>query len=273
MAGARRHGAEGRNCGSHHSRRLERQRACRCALDPPSKPPFRASTSTPNSSNISFSGTKLARPDYAPGLEAILLVLGGLAAALVARFAKPITAATALLILIGGLALGNFLVFSHAGLLFDPLIPGATWILTYAAMTVAVYRRSERQRQFVRKAFSRYLAPALVERLAEDPSKLELGGEARDVTVFFADVCDFTLRSEGLSAVEVVQFLNSVHTPLTEAVLARSGTIDKYFGDGLMAFWNAPLDVAHHAEHACAAALALRAALPAINAQRAPRRK
>ncbi len=214
-----------------------------------------------------LSGTQLARPDYAPGLEALLLVLGGIVAALLARFAKPIPALAALLVLLEALALGNFFAFSRAGFLFDPLMPGATWILTYAAMTIAVYRRSERQRQFVRKAFSRYLAPALVERLAEDPSKLELGGEARDVTVLFADVRDFTGRSEGLSAVEVVQFLNSVQTPLTEAVLAQSGTIDKYFGDGLMAFWNAPLDVVDHAERACAAALAMRAALPARNAQ------
>jgi adenylate cyclase len=139
--------------------------------------------------------------------------------------------------------------------------------LAYAAMTVVVYRRSERQREFVRKAFSRYLAPALVERLAKDPSKLELGGESRDVSVLFADVRDFTGRSEGLSAAEVVQFLNGVLTPMTQSVLVEAGTIDKYFGDGLMAFWNAPLDVIDHAERACAAALAMREALPALNAR------
>jgi adenylate cyclase len=212
-----------------------------------------------------LSGTVLARPDYAPGLEALLLVMGGLLMAMMARFTKPVAAVAVLLLALEALAFVSFYAFSRLGLLFDPLMPGATWVLAYATMTIAVYRRSERQREFVRKAFSRYLAPALVERLAEDPSQLQLGGEARDVSVLFADVRDFTGRSEGLSAVEVVQFLNGVLTPLTQSVLMEAGTIDKYFGDGLMAFWNAPLDVADHARHACAAALAMRAALPALN--------
>ncbi len=214
-----------------------------------------------------LSGTTLARPDYAPGLEALLLVLGGAVMAVMARFTKPVAAVGVLLLSLEALAFANFYAFSRMGLLFDPLMPGATWVLAYATMTIAVYRRSERQREFVRKAFSRYLAPALVERLAKDPSRLELGGEARDVSVLFADVRDFTGRSEGLSAVEVVQFLNGVLTPLTQSVLNEAGTIDKYFGDGLMAFWNAPLDVANHAERACAAALTMRDALPALNAR------
>jgi adenylate cyclase len=213
-----------------------------------------------------LSGTRLARPDYAPGLEALLLVLGSAVMALLARFAKPVAAVAVLLLALEALAFASFYAFSRHGLLFDALMPGATWGLTYATMTVAVYRRSERQRAFVRKAFGRYLAPALVERLAKDPSKLELGGEARDVSVLFADVRDFTGRSEGLSAVEVVQFLNRILTPLTQSVLVEAGTIDKYFGDGLMAFWNAPLAVTNHAERACAAALAMRDALPALNA-------
>ena len=187
--------------------------------------------------------------------------------AVMARFTKPVAAVGVLLLSLEALAFANFYAFSRMGLLFDPLMPGATWVLAYATMTIAVYRRSERQREFVRKAFSRYLAPALVERLAKDPSRLELGGEARDVSVLFADVRDFTGRSEGLSAVEVVQFLNGVLTPLTQSVLNEAGTIDKYFGDGLMAFWNAPLDVANHAERACAAALTMRDALPALNAR------
>jgi adenylate cyclase len=214
-----------------------------------------------------LSGTTLARPDYAPGLEAFLLVVGGAIIALMARFTKPVAAVAVLLLALELLAFASFYAFSKMGLLFDPLMPGATWILAYAAMTVVVYRRSERQREFVRKAFSRYLAPALVERLAKDPSRLQLGGESRDVSVLFADVRDFTGRSEGLSAAEVVQFLNGVLTPLTQSVLVEAGTIDKYFGDGLMAFWNAPLDVTDHAERACAAALAMREALPALNAR------
>ncbi len=174
-----------------------------------------------------LSGTNLARPDYAPGLEAFLLVVGGTIMALMARFTRPVVAVAVLLASLELLAFANFYAFSKLGLLFDPLIPGATWVLAYAVMTIVVFRRSERQREFVRKAFSRYLAPAQVERLAKDPSRLELGGESRDVSVLFADVRDFTGRSEGLSAAEVVQFRNGVLTPLTQSVLFEAGTVDK----------------------------------------------
>jgi adenylate cyclase len=214
-----------------------------------------------------LSGAHLARPDYATGFEAFLLVLGSLATMMLARFAKPIAAAIAALILLALLFAASFLSFSRQDLLFDPLLPGGTWLLAYIVMTIAVYRRSERQRQFVRSAFSRYLAPALVARLAADPASLELGGEARNVTVLFSDMRDFSSRSEKLAATAVVDLLNRLHTPLTHAVLAQSGTIDKYLGDGMMAFWNAPLDVPNHADQACRAACAMCAVLPGLNAE------
>lgn len=213
-----------------------------------------------------IAGAFLARPDYALGLEALLLFCGGLLAAALARFAKPIVAAVALLWLLAGLGAAHVFAFAKLQLLFDPLMPGATWFFAYAVMTIAVYRKSERQRQFVRKAFSRYLAPALVERLANDPAHLTLGGESREVTILFSDIRNFTRRCESLDAASVVAFLNEVHTPLTEAVLNEDGTIDKYIGDGLMAFWNAPLDVPDHAAHACRAALAMLAAITKLNA-------
>jgi adenylate cyclase len=216
-----------------------------------------------------IAGAFLARPDYALGLEALLLIAGGLLAAALARFAKPVVGAIALLSLLVFLAAAHVFAFAKMQLLFDPLMPGVSWIFAYAVMTIAVYRRSERQRQFVRKAFSRYLAPALVERLADDPTKLALGGESREVSILFSDIRNFTRRCEGLDAAAVVAFLNEVHTPLTEAVLDEAGTIDKYIGDGLMAFWNAPLDIPQHAARACRAALAMHAAIARLNSGRA----
>jgi adenylate cyclase len=212
-------------------------------------------------------GARLARPDYAPGLEALLLLLGGIASALLARFANPIAAAVLTLAVIAGFIAASFIAFLRADLLFDPIMPAATSLTAYTTMTIAVYRRSERQRRFVRQAFGRYLAPALVERLAKDPSRLRLGGEARDVTVLFSDIRGFTARAETLSASEVVGFLNSLHTPLTEIVLSEQGTLDKYIGDGLMAFWNAPAEIPNHAEHACRAALAMCRAVAQIDAK------
>ena len=157
-------------------------------------------------------------------------------------------------------AAGSWLLFTRADLLLDPLVPGAAWIATYITGTLAAYLRAENERQHVRGAFQRYVAPAIVERIAADPSRLRLGGETRETTVLFSDVRDFTSRSEMLDAEGVVRFLNSLHTPLTAAVLAEGGTIDKYIGDGLMAFWNAPLDAPDHADRACSAALAMQKA-------------
>jgi adenylate cyclase len=214
-------------------------------------------------------GSHLARPDYAPGLEALLLVIGGLAATFLARFGNPIAAAFFTILLVSCLAAASFIAFLKVDLLFDPLLPSLTSITAYTAMTVAVYRRSERQRRFVRQAFGRYLAPALVEQLAKDPTRLQLGGDTREVSVLFSDIRNFTARAESLSAQEVVHFLNSVHTPLTDIVLKENGTLDKYIGDGLMAFWNAPNDVPSHAEHACRAALAMREAIAVLDAKAA----
>src|SRR5207245_9269043 len=117
--------------------------------------------------------------------------------------------------------------------------------------------RGQAQRRQIRSAFSQYLSPALVEQLAQSPEKLVLGGEEREMTIMFSDVRGFTTISEsykhdpqGLTAL-----MNRFLTPLTNAILARRGTIDKYMGDAIMAFWNAPLDDSGHEVNACEAAI------------------
>jgi adenylate cyclase len=220
-----------------------------------------------------LSGARLTRPDFAPGVENIGLVVGGLLVTLIARRTRPLPAALAAVGIVASAGMASWFAFLWQDRLFDPLMPAVTWLACFITTTVAVYRASERERRTVRDAFSRYLAPAIVARLAADPSQLRLGGEQRRVTILFSDVRDFTTRAENLSAEGVVDFLNALHTPLTRAVLNEAGTIDKYIGDGLMAFWNAPLDVADHASRACRAALDMVAQIPAIDrtiAARAP---
>ncbi|MGE3247699.1 MAG: CHASE2 domain-containing protein [Beijerinckiaceae bacterium] len=212
------------------------------------------------------SGVTLVRPDYAIGLEFFVLLSGALALLFAIARLRALSAAIFTFVLVAGVAIASWLAFRHLGYLFDPLVSGATWLSIAGLGLVSAYRRTEREKQFVRSAFSRYLAPAVVERIAADPSQLSLGGETRDVTILFSDVRDFTTRSESLNAAGVVHFLNALHTPFTGAVLAERGTIDKYIGDGLMAFWNAPLNVPDHANRACAAALAMLALVPEIDA-------
>ena len=112
-----------------------------------------------------------------------------------------------------------------------------------------------RQARMIRGAFSRYLSPDMVARVANDPESLRLGGQRRDMTLLFCDVRGFTSLSERLTALELTRLLNRMLTPLTDIILAHNGTIDKYMGDCIMAFWNAPLDNQQHARDACLSAL------------------
>jgi adenylate cyclase len=123
----------------------------------------------------------------------------------------------------------------------------------------------EVQRGEVRRAFSRYVAPAVVDELIANPDKLELGGEVRELTLLFCDVRNFTSISEKLSASELTRFINELLTPLSDVILRNRGTIDKYMGDAIMAFWNAPLSVPDHALQACRSALDMTVRMQELN--------
>jgi adenylate cyclase len=117
----------------------------------------------------------------------------------------------------------------------------------------------------VRGAFSRYLSPDLVEQLAADPSLLKLGGETKEMTILFSDIRGFTQISESMNATELTSFINEYLTPMTDIILQNRGTIDKYMGDAIMAFWNAPLDNPKHREEATRAALSMMEGLKLFN--------
>lgn len=208
-----------------------------------------------------LSGARLARPDYAPGIEvAALLALSALAAGFALRV-RPLVSALAFLGLAAAAVAASWLAFSLGAMLIDPVWPLAGTAASFASAIVIALRRTEAERRWIRQAFARYLSPEVVAALAREPGRLALGGEIRPVTVLFADIRGFTSRAERLDAREVVTFLNTVHTPLTEEVMRHGGTIDKFLGDGLMAFWNAPLDVPDHVAKALQAALAMQAAI------------
>lgn len=200
-------------------------------------------------------GAFLFRPDFATPAELLyILILGVLIAVLIYRSGAVGSAA------LGAVAIAfvvgfSWYAFDAWGWLVDPVYPAISLSAIYLAGTSFVFLRTERERNRVRTAFSHYMAPALVERLANEPERLKLGGETRDMTLLFSDVRGFTTISEGLDAEELTRFLNELFTPLSNIILEERGTIDKFMGDALMAFWNAPLDDADHASHACRAAL------------------
>jgi adenylate cyclase len=174
--------------------------------------------------------------------------------------------------LLAGIAISaSALAFMRLGWLVDPATPSLAVLAVYLLSSMLGRLKTERDRRQVREAFSRYLSPVLVDQLAAQPERLALGGENRELTLLFSDIRGFTGFSEAMEPQELGRFMNSFLTPMTAAIQARGGTIDKYIGDCVMAFWNAPLDDADHAAHALEAALDMRAALADFNQARPER--
>ncbi len=117
------------------------------------------------------------------------------------------------------------------------------------------YATEGRQRRFIKQAFRHYLSPAVIERIVADPDALRLGGERRELTIMFSDLAGFTSLSEGLDPEALTALLNDYLTGMTDIILEEGGTLDKYEGDAILAFWNAPLDQPDHAARACRAAV------------------
>jgi adenylate cyclase len=212
-----------------------------------------------------LAGAQITRPDFMRGLETLLVLLGGLFAIAAASRLPPLSGAIVTAVLVVGFAIVSTVAFSQLQQLFDPLWPGAASIGAFGVAAITVLRRTERERREVRRAFAHYLSPELVEVLARDPSRLVLGGETRPITILFSDIRGFTSRSENLSAENVVSFLNSIHTPLTQHVLDTHGTLDKYIGDGMMAFWNAPIEIPDHVRAALRTALRMQQTIEEMN--------
>jgi adenylate cyclase len=165
------------------------------------------------------------------------------------------------------LVAGTFLVFPAvpaaaavlaltAGVWLDVVFPMVAVVLTLIGASVLNYSVEGRQRRFIKNVLHHYLSPAVIERIIETPELLRLGGEEREITSFFSDVAGFTTVAEKLSPHELVGLLNAYLSEMTDIILTAGGTLDKYEGDAIVAFWNAPLDDPGHVLKACRAALA-----------------
>ena len=202
-----------------------------------------------------LAGADVTRPNAALGLElALALVTCLLVLVLVPRlgaFATMALGGLVALLLVGG----AFLLFVERRLLLDASFPALAGLVIYGFLVFANYAREEAGHKAIRTAFGRYLSAPMVDRLAADPGALRLGGELREATVMFVDVRDFTAISERLPPVRLTALVNRVLTAIADAIQARGGTIDKFIGDAVMAFWNAPLQDPEHRRNACLAAL------------------
>jgi adenylate cyclase len=212
----------------------------------------------------------LSQPIYGIVVELCAAILLGLLVIAFAPLFGPISL-VAVGALFASLLVGTswYFYWQHQ-LLIDFTYPLLSTTAIYLTLIFSSFVREQAQRRQIRSAFSQYLSPALVEQLAQSPEKLVLGGEEREMTIMFSDMRGFTSISEsykndpqGLTAL-----MNRFLTPLTNAILNRKGTIDKYMGDAIMAFWNAPLDDSAHQINACEAALDMLERVDALNEAR-----
>jgi len=161
----------------------------------------------------------------------------------------------------GGTLLLSWALFSGAGLWLPPLLPLAGVLAIYGATALVAYATARRRARQTRAMFAQYVPPEVVARLVAQPELLRLGGEAREVTLMFTDLASFTTLSEQLSAEQTVEVLTGYFNAMTPLIHATGGTVDKFIGDAVMAFWGAPLADEHHAEHAVRAAIAMQQAM------------
>jgi len=209
----------------------------------------------------------LTYPNYAIGAELLVAVLVGLAIIIVAPMVRASTVIALGAIVVAGLMGVSWYLFSQHNLLIDFTYPLMASGFVYLTLIFINYFQEQKQRQQIRAAFSYYLTPALVEQLARSPEKLVLGGEERRMTILFSDVRGFTTISEHYKhdPQGLTRLMNRFLTPLTNAIIERNGTIDKYIGDAIMAFWNAPLDDPQQEINACEAALEMLARADMLN--------
>jgi len=202
--------------------------------------------------------------DVHAALELALALTLMLAFAYLLTRLRPLAAVGALaglLVLVNGLSLYLFLSWN---LWLTPVLASVGMVVVYLGNISAHYLLESREKRWLRQAFGRYVSPVLVEAITTHPERLELGGEEVEATILFADLAGFTRLSEDMAPKPLIHLLNEFFSAFTQIILAQQGTLDKYIGDALMAYWGAPLPLADHATRGCQAALEMQGAMGAL---------
>lgn len=217
-----------------------------------------------------IAGSMLHRPDLSTGLEVVFTTLAGLLLAILVRRSGPVSGAIMGAATLVAVAAAAWWARAQIGSLLDPSYPALTLTAMYIFCTGFFYFHTTRERNQVRRAFSHYMAPSIVEELARRPDKLKLGGESRTVTLYRSDLAGFSKLSEELTPQDLVLLMGEYLSAMTDIVMSHEGFIDKYIGDAIDGVFGAPADDPEHALHAVRAALDSRARLTEINAADLP---
>lgn len=201
------------------------------------------------------------------GLLAVIVL--GMVLGMVLRLEVPTWVAVTAGVAALGIAVGVPVVVIRYSWWAPMVAPLGATIGTFAVAMVVNYLSEGKKKRVIRDTFQKYLAPTVVKSLLKNPEAIALGGVDTQVTVFFSDIANFTNMAEKMSAAELVAVLNDYLTRCSQIIIDDHGTIDKYIGDAVMAFWGAPLPMINHAEMACTAALRVQEMLAQWNAERA----
>ncbi|MBR0690334.1 adenylate/guanylate cyclase domain-containing protein [Bradyrhizobium manausense] len=217
-----------------------------------------------------LSGAVISQPNYALGVELLAAMIIGILVIIFTPNLGPVRLVLAGAMFAAILVGTSWFFYAQYRYLIDFTYPLLSTTAIYLTFIFASFVREQRQRVQIRGMFAQYMSPELVEQLAQSPEKLKLGGEEREMTIMFSDVRGFTSISESYKhdPQGLITLMNRFLTPLTNVIRAHRGTIDKYMGDAIMAFWNAPVDDKTHEVNACEAAVGMLEKIDEVNKER-----
>jgi len=207
----------------------------------------------------------LYRPGWGPGLEMITIIVVGCLSSLLLSWSRAGISLLVLGFTAVGMWLGALWSLQGDGIFVSPLMPLLTLAVNFGSLTLLKFRREESEKRFLHRAFSHYVSPVVVAQMVKNPDRLSLTGENREVSILFADIRGFTSLSEKLPPDQVGRLLRVYFTPMTAIIIKNRGTLDKFIGDAVMAFWNAPVETPAHQELALQAALDMLEELDRLN--------
>jgi len=197
----------------------------------------------------------IKRPGWAFGAELATMILTGIITTLLLIWASALWIAVPVIAMALCMWFGSVFLYTKYLFYLSPLYPLISLALTFTLITVVKFWREERAKRFIHGAFAHYLAPSVISQIMDAPEALSLEGQEKEITIQFSDIRSFTSLSEKLSPTQVTNLLHDYLTPMTRIITEHQGTLDKFIGDAVMAFWNAPLDIKDHQSKALKAAL------------------
>jgi len=217
-----------------------------------------------------LSRAAISRPNYAIHVELLAALIIGILVIIFTPNLGPVR------LVLAGAAFAAILVgvswfyYAQYRYLIDFTYPLLSTTAIYLTFIFSSFVREQRQRMEIRGIFAQYMSPVLVEQMAQSPEKVVLGGEERELTIMFSDVRGFTTISESYKhdPQGLIALMNRFLTPLTDVIIQEKGYVDKYMGDAIMAFWNAPLDDKAHEVNACEAAIQMLEKIDVVNKER-----